>query len=61
MNEAMNYDDYIKLRDAKVGDTVKLSDGRIITKTVAYNFKNAHRSKPSKYQNLDFYDHTYEG
>lgn len=59
--EAMLYEDYIKLRNAKVGEVVTLSDGSEIKKkklTVSENYIGEHQ-RPSKWRNLDSYDGTY--
>lgn len=61
-NEAMLFDDYIKLRNAKVGEKVTLSDGREIVKnclTVSETVIGSSHKKPGKWTNLDFYDNTY--
>lgn len=61
-NEAMLFDDYIKLRNAKVGEKVTLSDGREIVKnhlTVSGTAIGSSHKKPGKWTNLDFYDNTY--
>ena len=55
------YDDYIKLRDAKVGETVIFKDGSEITKTRAMLDTSSHKSKPTKNMGLDFYDRNFEG
>lgn len=59
MNKALLYDDYIKLRNAKVGDMVELSTGETLTKTRAVDPIKISPCKPTKNTNLDFYDHTY--
>lgn len=61
MNMAMNYNDYIKLRDAKVGDVVELSTGETITVDKKFGSIGTHVTKPTKNSNLDVYDHTYIG
>ena len=61
-HRAMLYEDYIKLRDAKVGDIVKLSDGTELKKkslTDSESYVGVHYAHPSKYRNLDSYDGTY--
>lgn len=61
-HQAMKYEDYIKLRDAKIGDVVVLSDGTEIKKekmTESESPIGIHYQHPSKYRNLDSYDHTY--
>lgn len=58
---AMLYKDYITLRDAKVGDTVVLSNGRKIKKRKLTDSEaciGTHQ-RPSSYRNLDSYDNTY--
>ena len=57
---AMLYEDYMKVRNAKVGESVVLSTGEKITKTAEANvaFRN---SRPTKNTGLDFYDRTYIG
>ena len=61
MKGAMIYDDYIKLRDAKVGDIVELSTGETITVDRKFGSIGTHVTKPTKNSNLDIYDHTYIG
>ena len=57
MNNAMLYEDYIKLRNAKIGEEVTLSDG---TKIIRNTMKNRyHHKKPTKNMNLDWCDGTY--
>lgn len=59
--EAMLYEDYIKLRNAKVGEVVTLSDGSEIKKkklTGSESIIGDHQC-PSKWRNLDSYDGTY--
>ena len=61
-HQAMIYEDYIKLRDAKVGDVVILSDGTEIKKKKMTDSESpigVHYAHPSKYRNLDSYDGTY--
>lgn len=61
-HQAMNYEDYIKLRDAKVGEIVILSDGTEVKKKKMTDSESpigVHHQHPSKYRNLDSYDHTY--
>lgn len=62
-HQAMLYEDYIKLRDAKVGETVVLSDGTEIVKKKPTDSERyiggKHVSRPSKHRNLDSYDGTY--
>lgn len=58
ISKGMLFDDYIKYRDAKIGEEVTLSDGtKVIRKTM---IENSHR-KPTKNMNLDLYDGTYIG
>lgn len=60
-HQAMLFEDYIKLRNAKVGDVVVLSDGTEIKKikiTDSENYIGAHQSC-SRYRNLDSYDGAY--
>lgn len=62
MHRAMLYEDYIKLRDAKVGDVVVLSNGTELVKkhyTDSESPIGVHHQHPSKYRNLDSYDGTY--
>lgn len=54
---AILYEDYIKIRNAKEGEEVTLSDGTKIVVTKIGNIGN-HRP-PTKHMNLDFYDGTY--
>lgn len=61
-HQAMLYEDYIKLRDAKVGDTVVLSDGSEYVKkklTDSESYIGTHHQHCSKYRNLNSYDGTY--
>lgn len=61
-HEAMLYEDYIKIRNAKCGETVTLSDGTEIIKkkmTESESPIGVHHQHPSKWRNLDSYDHTY--
>lgn len=59
-SEAMLWEDYMKLRHAKVGEVVTLSTGEEITKAISTDDAiDIHRSKPSKWSNLDTYDGTY--
>lgn len=61
-HQAMNYEDYIKLRDAKVGEIVILSDGTEVKKKKMTDSESpigVHHQHPSKYRNLDSYDRTY--
>lgn len=60
-HQAMNYEDYIKLRDAKVGDAVILSDGTEIKKKKLTDSESpiGTHHRPSKWSNLDSYDGTY--
>lgn len=60
-HQAMLYEDYIKLRNAKVGETVVLSDGSEYVKkklTDSESYIGSHQTC-SKYRNLDSYDGTY--
>lgn len=62
MHRAMLYEDYIKLRDAKVGDVVFLSDGTEMVKKKMTDSESpigVHYQHPSRYRNLDSYDGTY--
>lgn len=58
ITKAMLYDDYIKIRDAKIGEEVVLSDGTIV---IRGSMKTGRHSKPTKNMNLDLYDGTYVG
>lgn len=60
---ALLYEDYIKIRDAKVGDVVILADGSemVIDENTNGGSIGKHHSRCSKNVNLDFYDRTYEG
>lgn len=58
-SEAMLYDDYIKIRDAKIGDTVVLSDGTEIIKKKMTESEapiGVHHSHPTCNMGLDYYD-----
>lgn len=56
--KGMMYDDYIKYRDAKIGEEVTLSDG---TKVIRKSMVEESHGHSSKNMNLDFYDGTYIG
>lgn len=60
-HQAMLYEDYIKLRNAKIGDVVILSDGSEVKKTKLTCSESPVdvRSRASHNMNLDYYDHTY--
>lgn len=58
ITKAILYDDYIKIRDAKIGEEVVLSDGTTVVRT---SMKSGSHRKPTKNTNLDRYDGTYIG
>ena len=61
-HRAMLYEDYIKLRDAKVGYIVILSDGTEFVKKKMTDSESpigTHHQHPSKWRNLDSYDGTW--
>ena len=62
-NGAMLYEDYILIRDAKVGDHIVLSDGTEmdITKKDGNIGSPWNKNKTTKNMGLSFYDRTYEG
>lgn len=58
----LTYDDYIKLRNAKVGEVVELSFGEVVrTSKNDPSTRFAGASRCSANTGLDYYDHTYEG
>lgn len=60
ITKAMLYEDYIKIRDAKIGEEVVLSDGTTVIRSSMKTERHRHR-KPTKNMNLDCYDGTYVG
>lgn len=57
----LTYEDFIKLRNAKIGDVVKLSFGeveRTSKNDPSTRFKGESRCSPNI--DLDYYDHTYD-
>ena len=63
-HRAMLYEDYIKIRDAKIGDIVVLSDGSEFEKKKLTDSESpigTHHQRCSKHRNLDSYDGTYIG
>lgn len=57
-SKAMLFEDYIRYRDAKIGEEVTLSDGTVMVRKSMVETVPSHSSKN---MNLDFYDGTYVG